>query len=45
MDIFRREKDTRIPVQTPVGVRSGFGTQPRYQAPDGLRVEISIQTQ
>ena len=36
----------RISVQTPLGDRPGFGTQPRYEAPGGdLWAEISIQTQ
>ena len=29
----------RFPVQTPLGARPGFGTQPRYEAPGDPRVE------
>ena len=34
----------RIPVQTPLGARPGFETQPRYEAPDDHWDEIG-QTQ
>ena len=30
----------RFPVQTPLGARPGLGTQPRYEAPGDLRVEL-----
>ena len=30
----------RFPVQTPLGARLGLGTQPRYEAPGDLWVEI-----
>ena len=31
----------KFPAQTPLGARPGFGTQPRYEAPGELQVEIS----
>lgn len=29
----------RLPVQTPLGTRPGFGTQPSYKAPGDFQVE------
>ena len=33
-----------FPVQTPLGARPGFETQPRYEAPGNFRVEIEEHT-
>ena len=34
-------RNGRFPVQTPLPARPGFGTQPCYESPADLRVEIS----
>ena len=36
---YKRCDQNRFPVRTPLGARSGLGTQPRYEAPGDLRVE------
>ena len=38
------DKCGRFPVQTPLGARPGLGTEPRYEVPGDLRVEI-VKTQ
>ena len=34
-----RNENRSVPVQSPLGSRSGLGTQPSYEAPDDLWVE------
>ena len=34
----------RFPVQTPLGARPGLGTQPHYEAPGDLRIELVENT-